>query len=167
MAAHYYSISPGRFVVIDVPSNLIWIIGLVLLVMALAFLWNMKLSTHAAQSLSLDKQPESAEPETEIPKYKSMPVLAPAPPPVVLEIEHVAPEIEVVEDATDESTASVYEPIPDSDDAERMLDLAWKLEVHGDFEGRDEYAKLVLENVEASARQRDRAQAMLRNDSIS
>ncbi|MBM5458924.1 hypothetical protein H8F21_15260 [Pseudomonas sp. P66] len=154
---------------IEIPSNLIWIIGLVLLVVALAFLWNLKLSTHAAQSLSLEKEPETAVPESdvEMPRYKGMPVLAPAPPPVVIVVEETEPEMEKVEEARVEVKASVNEAIVDCDDAERMLSLAWKLEVHGDFEGRDEFAKIVLEKPEASPRQRDRAQAMLRNESIS
>lgn len=158
-------IATGEFVVIDVPSNLIWIVGLVLLVIALAFLWNLKLSNHASEARYYEHTPETSHPVNEVRSYKGMPVLAPAPPPV-----------EIVTEAETVTTAEEIKPeeykidnpneVPDCEDAERMLSLAWKLEVNGDFEGRDEFAGMVVENPDASPRQRDRAQAMLRRDSM-
>lgn len=153
---------------LDVPSNVIWIVGLVLLVLALAFLWNMTLSTHAEPMIRVDKEPEimSQESEATSRRYKGMPVLAPASPPAEILLEEpqeIADQVIVIMAEPDLST---YEDVPDCDDAERMLDLAWKLEVNGDFEGRDEYASMVATKTDASPRQRDRAQAMLRRDSI-
>lgn len=149
---------------IDVPSNLIWIVGLVLLVLALAFLWNLKLSNHASGAQHYEHPPEMSHPVNEVRRYQGMPVLAPAPPPVeiILEAETVAEEEEI---KPEESIDSLNE-VPDCEDAERMLSLAWKLEVNGDFEGRDEFAGMVVDKSNASPRQRDRAQAMLRRDSM-
>ncbi|WP_439126043.1 MAG: hypothetical protein ACNJA3_29520 (plasmid) [Pseudomonas rhizophila] len=149
---------------IDVPSNLIWIVGLVLFVIALAFLWNLKLSNHASKAQIYEHPPEMSHPVNEVRRYKGMPVLAPAPPPVeiILETETVTME----EIKPDESKTDHLIEVPDCEDAERMLSLAWKLEVHGDFEGRDEFAGMVVEKSGASPRQRERAQAMLRRDSM-
>lgn len=93
-----------------------------------------------------------------------MPVLAPAPPPVEIILETETVTVEEVK--TEESKIDNLNEVPDCEDAERMLSLAWKLEVNGDFEGRDEFAGMVVENQDASPRQRDRAQAMLRRDSM-
>ncbi|OEC65665.1 membrane protein [Pseudomonas veronii 1YdBTEX2] len=150
---------------IDVPSNLIWIVGFVLLVIALAFLWNLKLSNHASEAQHYEHPPEMSHPVNEVRRYKGMPVLAPAPPPVeiILEAETIAAEEEI---KPDESETDKLNDVPDCEDAERMLSLAWKLEVNGDFEGRDEFAGMVVEKPDASPRQRDRAHAMLRRDSM-
>lgn len=162
------TLGTGEFVVFDVSSNVIWIVGLVLLVLALAFLWNMKLSNHAEPLLTLEKEtePNGGDPEVTARRYQGMPVLAPAPPPVEIVVEDTAIEDEHAEDITEQPSTAIYEETPDSDDAERMLELAWKLEVNGDYEGRDEFASMVVDKTDASPRQRDRAQAMLRRDSI-
>lgn len=151
---------------IDVPSNLIWIVGLVLLVIALAFLWNLKLSNHASEAQHYEHPPEMSHPVNEVRRYKGMPVLAPAPPPVEIILETETETVTVEEIKTEESKIDNLNEVPDCEDAERMLSLAWKLEVNGDFEGRDEFAGMVVEKQDASPRQRDRAQAMLRRDSM-
>lgn len=153
---------------IDVPSNVIWIVGLVILVCALAFLWNNRMSNHVATGLRLENEPHQQTVETVIDphRYKAVPGLTPAAPVVTMVIEEEPAGTCPAEDSLVIQDPAAPDEFPDDDDAERMLNLAWMLEVHGDFEGRDEFSRMVIESTDASPRQRDRAQALLRNDSI-
>lgn len=153
---------------IDVPSNVIWIVGLVMLVCALAFLWNNRMSNHVASVVRLENEPHQQIVETVIDphRYKAVPGLTPAAPAVTIENDEEPAGICQAEESVLNQDQAVQDDFPDNEDAQRMLNLAWMLEVHGDFEGRDEFSRMVIESTEASPRQRDRAQALLRNDSI-
>lgn len=150
---------------IELPSDALWAIGLVLIVGAITIFWNMNLTSNARREPVSDlPNPEPVTKAGALRRYKGMPVLAPAPPTV--QEEQDPPEAAAHVDSspqggTTKSVDEAYVMIPDSEDADVLLELAWKSEVTGDFEGRDEYAKLVLARSDVSSRQKDRAEAIL------
>lgn len=150
---------------IELPSNALWALGLVLIVGAITIFWNMNLTSNARREpVSGLPTPEPATKVGADRRYKGMPVLAPVSPTVQEDDGSLVTGAQVVS-AVEELPASSGDDavvfIPDSEEADVLLELAWKSEVTGDFEGRNEYAKLVLARSDVSSRQKDRAEAIL------
>lgn len=150
---------------IELPSNALWALGLVLIVAAITIFWNMNLTSNARREpVSGLPAPEPATKVGADRRYKGMPVLAPVSPNV--QEDEGSPVtgsqvVSTVEELVTSSADAAHLLIPDSEEADVLLELAWKSEVTGDFEGRDEYAKLVLARSDISSRQKERADAIL------
>lgn len=149
-------------------SNYIWVLGLILSVVAAAILWINHMNTFATprdlgEMRDADAQTTNKPIETEH-RYKAMPSLSPSVP--VDEVPAAEPEIESpIEEVSELEALSLETPnVPDNEDVEMNLKLADQLQVIGDFEGVDDYARLVLDDLKASSRQKERAQALLRRD---
>jgi hypothetical protein len=151
-----------------VSSNYIWVLGLILSVVAAAILWINHMNTFATPGdVGEVRDPEthttSKPVETEH-RYKAMPSLSPTIAAAEVPADHDVEE-KLVEDvlAAETKVLEVHD-IPDNEDVELNLKLADQLQVIGDFEGVDDYARLVLDDDKASLRQKERAQALLRRD---
>lgn len=149
-------------------SNYIWLFGLLLSVVAGAILWITHMNTFAApretgEGRDIDQHAAArpVEPES---RYKAMPALSPTRPSEgVVTAEATHPDL--IEDVPlVEIEALLVPDIPDNEDVEMNLKVADQLQVIGDFEGVTEYAKLILDDLKASKRQKERAQALLRRD---
>ncbi|MGF6282039.1 putative outer membrane lipoprotein [Pseudomonas frederiksbergensis] len=151
-------------------SNYIWLIGLLLSVVAGAFLWITHMDTfatprEAAEGREIDHHAQAKPVETEH-RYKAMPALSPARQAEELVIAQAVKNPELEEELpVVEMEAPVVPDLPDNEDVEMNLKIAAQLKVVGDFEGVTEYAKLILDDSKASQRQKDRAQTLLRRDS--
>ena len=152
-------------------TQIISIIGSVLLLGAIAALWIGRLNSAAGKTSGSDDghgaqagAEEGLHPEpVRTMKIEMIPHSPPADTPrqpAKTEEVLVEPEPEV------RAVVEVNEVLPQEDcaDAALNLQLADQLKVVGDFEGVAEYAKLVLEMKTSSARQRARAQSLLRRE---
>ncbi|WP_210146903.1 hypothetical protein, partial [Pseudomonas aeruginosa] len=150
-----------------VESQILGVIGSVLLLGAIAALWIGRLNSAAGKASAGEEAHSSnhhldetlpAKPKINmVPHVSATPVQAsPTEPERVIEMAKA--EVHV------EEPVLVTRPEVDCDDAAMNLQLADQLLVVGDFEGVAEYAKLVLEMDTASVRQRDRAQILLRRE---
>lgn len=154
----------------SVDSNYVWLAGLVLVVIAIYQLWSIRLNTLEQQRHAINHGDDSST-SCEVPRrsYPGMPSFVPAAPIKVAEED--VPETrqidEVRENVTPDSN-QVREEADMLDDPEvsMHLRLASQLQVVGDFEGTDYYAKLALEHQHASPKQKERAHNLLRRDSI-
>ncbi|WP_409286981.1 hypothetical protein [Pseudomonas guariconensis] len=148
--------------------------GLILFVIAIALLWMMKLNSIAKQHTAPDDSTlqHNLRAESVQRHFDGMPVLAPIRQQVPVEegepanlqdLSEQQERVVVVAPAPD----LIATNIPDDEQVQRMLEIVEQLDIIGDYEGRDEYLKLILENQAASPGQRARANAMSRLDSIS
>ncbi|HHH9441224.1 TPA: hypothetical protein ACP32N_003161 [Pseudomonas aeruginosa] len=151
-------------------SQIFGIIGSVLMLVAIAALWIGRLNSTAKKLTTSDDghiasaTEESGEPVTiRTMKIEMIPHTTPA------EVQHQPEKIEVLAAESEPEGPGLIEdvevlPQEDCSDAAINLQLADQLKVVGDFEGVAEYAKLVLEMKTSSARQRARAQSLLRRE---
>lgn len=147
-------------------SNYVWLAGLVLVVIAIYQLWSIRLNTLEQQRHAINHGDESST-LSEVPRrsYPGMPSFVPAAPIKVAEED--VPEDEVRENVMPDSNLVREEAdMLDDPDVSMHLKLASQLQVVGDFEGTDYYAKLALEHQHASPKQKERAHNLLRRDSI-
>lgn len=153
-------------------SELMWVFGVVLLVGSLAMLWNIRMSTHAhtvAGGDSADAEQDHGEHDLPLGRYRAMPRLTPTTPAssATPATEAVGVHTAPIENQAPQKTQAVLEAtLPDHEDVELHLTLAGQLQIVGDYEGAAEYASMVVDDQRASIRQRDRAQALLRRDSV-
>ena len=154
----------------SVDSNYVLLIGLVLVVIAIYQLWSMRLNTLEQQRHAINHgEDPSTSPEAPRRSYPGMPSLVPAAPiKVAEEAVPVTQQIEDIrENVTPDSNAVREEAeMQDDQDVARHLLLATQLQIVGDFDGTDFYAKLALDHQHASPKQKERAHNLLRRDSI-
>ncbi|HCF1756790.1 TPA: hypothetical protein QEM39_003159 [Pseudomonas putida] len=148
-------------------SQILGVIGSVLLLGAIAALWIGRLNSAAGKASAGEEAHSSnhhldetlpAKPKINMVPHESATPNQTSPTEPERVIELAKAEVRV------EEPVLVTRPEVDCDDAAMNLQLADQLLIVGDFEGVAEYAKLVLEMDTASVRQRDRAQILLRRE---
>lgn len=151
-------------------EELIGALGIALVAIAIGMLWNSRMNAHvrAQAHPHPDLGPDTSVSSNAAPsvRFRPMPGLAPAQPtdaaPATVQAE--TPAEVIIEEPTQEPISTVDQQ--GHEDVEVHLVLAFQLQVVGDYEGADVYAQMAASDERASARQVERAQSLLRRESV-
>ena len=147
-------------------TNFVWLAGFTLVVISGYLLWSSRLTSIAHSRTSNDEGEDLTATPSDIDRhrYKAMPSLVPATPEQEeVIVQHVKePLAEVVQEIP--VTEISVGPLADDPDVDMHLKLAVQLQVIGDYEGTEFYAKLAASSTVASVKQRERAQILLRRE---
>ena len=150
-------------------EELIGALGIALVAVAIGMLWNSRMNAHVRVATHPKIEPDASVSGNEVPatRFRAMPGLAPAlpadaPVPAKALVELPA---EVINESPIQDPITKVDQL-DHEDVEVQLQLAFQLQVIGDFEGAAEYAQMVSGDDRASSRQVDRAQSLLRRESV-
>ncbi len=143
-------------------------LGIALVAIAIGLLWNSRMNAHARAQAHPDLGPNTSVSGDVTPtaRFRAMPGLAPTQPAVTMPaiVQDEAPTEVIIEKPTQELITNVDQQ--GHEDVEVHLVLAFQLQVIGDYEGADVYAQMAASDKRASIRQVERAQSLLRRDSV-
>jgi hypothetical protein len=145
-------------------SEFLGYVGLVMVAVATAWLWMARLNSTAVPAVSHGDDHEDVE---RVPSKHSGLTLVLSPELPSVQVESKA-QPEPVAHEEEKPRALSYPPAdsraeqPDSDSAREQLKIADQLSMIGDFEGVMEYAQLVINDADASDRQRAQAENLIR-----
>lgn len=151
-------------------EELIGALGIALVAIAIGMLWNSRMNAHVRaqahphsdQGLDTSVSGDA----TQTARFRAMPGLAPTQPAVTVPaiVQAEAPTEVIFEEPTQEPISTVDQQ--GHEDVEVHLVLAFQLQVVGDYEGADVYAQMAASDERASTRQVERAQSLLRRESV-
>lgn len=149
-------------------EELIGALGIAFVAIAICILWNSRMNAHVRVATQPELEPETnaGDQTATATRFRAMPGLAPAQP-AAAEPETTLADLASEAMTEEPETSPVSTPDqPDHEDVDVQLQLAYQLQVIGDFEGAAEYAQMVSSDQRASSRQIERAQSLLRRESV-